>query len=138
MAPFDKRLRMAELLQQATGSGHVTVCGIENALGDGPSYTFETLRALKTRFPTHRFTLILGSDARAGLSQWHRGTELAREAAFYFVPRKGYEASDLPEVSSSQVRARLAVAHDVSDLVPPAIAAFVAAHGLYRASKTSS
>lgn len=136
LAPFSDRTAMARLLQKASGSAKVSVCEIENAAGLVPSYTYDTVHALCERHPNRRFTLILGSDAAAGLSQWHRIDELRQLCGFYFVPRKGYEDSNLPEVSSSQVRARLAAGQEVGDLVPPSIAQFLTAQGLYRKSSS--
>ncbi len=51
------------------------------------------------------------------------------------VPRRGYDedATALPALSSSLVRSRLAEGGPVTGMVPPAVAALIAAHGWYRA-----
>lgn len=45
--------------------------------------------------------------------------------------------ADTPDVSATEVRERAGAGADISTLVPPAVAAFITAHGLYRASDGS-
>lgn len=47
-------------------------------------------------------------------------------------------AADTPDVSATQVRDLARRGADLSGLVPPAVAAFIAGHGLYRQARTSS
>ena len=41
------------------------------------------------------------------------------------------------DVSSSQVRARVAAGQPIDDLVSPAVAAYIGEHGLYRSTVTA-
>ncbi len=68
----------------------------------GPSYTADTLRALRARY--HRpLALILGMDAFLGLPGWHRWRHLLGMAHLVIVTRPGFT-----EALPSWVRPRLA------------------------------
>jgi nicotinate-nucleotide adenylyltransferase len=41
----------------------------------GPSYTVDTLRALRVREPDTSFVLLVGSDAAIGVPRWQRSAE---------------------------------------------------------------
>jgi nicotinate-nucleotide adenylyltransferase len=45
--------------------------------------------------------------------------------------------ADTPDISSTEIRERVQAGQDISDLVPREVAAFIAQHGLYRASQGS-
>ena len=47
----------------------------------GPSYTVDTLRALRGREPGREFALLVGSDAAAELSGWHEAAQVAEARA---------------------------------------------------------
>lgn len=98
------------------------ICEIEKQLGKNPSYMFDTVRELKKKHPKNTFTLILGSDCKKDLPKWHRYTELKKLIRFYFVPRKGFENSPFPKVSSTQIRTRLKAKKSIIALVPELIA----------------
>lgn len=53
----------------------------------GPSYTFDTVRLLKTRHPGRHFVLALGMDAFRELHTWHRFTELPGECDLVVTSR---------------------------------------------------
>src|SRR5438046_9663303 len=54
-----------------------------------PSYTVLTLRALAAREPGNRFTLLLGADAAAELSQWYEVESLPTLADVVVFARAG-------------------------------------------------
>ena len=77
----EARLEMAELA--AEGDAALSVSRIELDR-PGPSYTADTLAALREVAPDDELTLILGGDQAAALPSWHepeRVLELARVAA---------------------------------------------------------
>jgi nicotinate-nucleotide adenylyltransferase len=114
---------------------------------DGPTYTADTLTELTAREPGVEWYFVLGEDAAAGLSTWHRVEEAFALATFVVVTRPGDEAphpSTLPravvhleipqlEVSSTQLRERFAAGRATRYLVPLAVDAYIRAHGLYGA-----
>jgi nicotinate-nucleotide adenylyltransferase len=121
----------------------------------GPTYTIDTLLALTELCkPAAEFYFIVGADAAANLHTWHRASDLARMTSFLVVTRPGYDAKDLEDlsarfptdmvetspvdVSSTQVRAAAREGRPVSDLVPEAVARYIADRGLYRRTPEDS
>jgi nicotinate-nucleotide adenylyltransferase len=61
----------------------------------GFSYTIETLRELRRRFPDGQdFFFLIGMDAFAEITTWHRADELLDWANFVIFPRPGFPLED--------------------------------------------
>ena len=136
LAPFEDRARMCELAAQRFAGG-VEVSRAE-AEAPGSGRTIETLEFLMQRHPEHRFALVIGTDILPERSKWKDFDRIERLAEVIVVARAGFPAAEargpaLPEVSSSEVRERLARGEDVSALVPREVLAYVTEKGLYRA-----
>ncbi|CAB4552202.1 unannotated protein [freshwater metagenome] len=104
----------------------------------GPSYAIDTVNELKVIYPDSKFTLVLGSDAAANLSKWHKSDELQKLVDVLVIKRPGVDASNFaeieisaPDISSTQIRDKVAKAQDISDLVIPTVASFIKEHHLY-------
>lgn len=110
----------------------------------GPSYTADTLVALLAAEPDAELFLILGNDAAAGFESWERHEEVASLAALVVVDRPGsptpvdgvrrwtrVETLEL-EISSTEIRERVASGRSIRYLVPPAAAAVLRERDLYR------
>lgn len=112
----------------------------------GPTYTLDTVRALRAAEPQVDWTLVLGEDQYAGLHTWHGWQELLGGVRLAVAGRPGAARSPHPEVaraardavalppmavSSSEVRARLAAGLSVAGLVPDAVARYISRHHLY-------
>ncbi len=119
----------------------------------GPSYTIDTVRELQAAEAAHWF-LVIGQDQYANFHTWHEWRELAQRVTLAVAsrdgmpPRPGHELAGQPhrvvalpmpriDVSATQIRARLAAGHDVSDMVPAAVARYIAQHHLYRGTSGS-
>jgi nicotinate-nucleotide adenylyltransferase len=111
--------------------------------GDGPSYTVDTLRELKRRWPGERLVLLVGADAAADLGRWKSVDEVARLAEVAALTRPGAPevasglvrhvvATPAIEISARDIRARCLAGKSIRYLVPDAVAEYVARHGLYR------
>lgn len=109
----------------------------------GPSYTVDTLRALRARWPDERLVLILGADAAAELSRWRAADEVARLAEVAVLTRPGVPdvssalvrhlvATPAIEISASDIRARVVAGKSIRYLVPEPVAAYIAKHKLYQ------
>jgi nicotinate-nucleotide adenylyltransferase len=112
---------------------------------DGPSVTADTLEELAA--PGREFFLLLGADAVANMPTWRRLDETRDLATVVVIERAGdahaeppgpgwrFERLSIPrlDVSSSDVRARLAAGRPVDGLVPPAVVREIRARRLYTA-----
>ncbi|MFH0899191.1 MAG: hypothetical protein V2A73_01040, partial [Pseudomonadota bacterium] len=103
------------------------------------SLTYNTLAELSRRSPDTSWRLVVGSDILAENAKWWRWEEITRMAPLIVVGRRGHPAPfeieptiELPDVSSSDVRARLTNRESVGGLLPRAVVEYLAAKGLYR------
>ncbi|MCH7821406.1 MAG: nicotinate-nucleotide adenylyltransferase [Proteobacteria bacterium] len=62
---------------------------------NGPSYTIDTLSAMREEFTDRPLGLILGMDAFLGLASWHRWDELLDYAHIVVAHRPGWQAPDI-------------------------------------------
>jgi nicotinate-nucleotide adenylyltransferase len=111
---------------------------------EGPSYTADTLADLRRAEPDADLFVILGDDAASGFTTWERYEEVAREATLVVVDRPGHPAPvderfawvrvDIPEleISSTELRDRVAAGRSIRYLTPPGVAACIASRSLYR------
>jgi nicotinate-nucleotide adenylyltransferase len=118
---------------------------------DGPSYTSDTLRQMRSGAPEDELFLLLGGDQAAALASWHEPEEVLSLATVAVVERvswtrqaigiklarlKGSERVrylDMPlmQVSSSAIRRRVAAGRPIRYFVPDAVAGYIEANGLY-------
>ncbi len=113
---------------------------------DGPTYTIDTLRDLKTARPDAELFFITGADAIAQIIGWRDHEELWDLAHFVAVSRPGHVLSTegLPSddvsqlevpalaISSTDCRARVRAGNPVWYLVPDGVVQYIAKHHLYR------
>lgn len=150
-APFVDRLAMVTVLvdsgKDASGRVKDLVSDLEATLPP-PSYTLHTLEALRARHGEgHEWHLILGSDNWAGFPRWHQPDAVLKAATPAVYPRAGYPMAELPPLppgstllnfpempeQSTNFRAHLASDREAAlSALPPAVAAYIRAHGLYR------
>lgn len=129
LAPYAERLRLCQALATLV---EARVCGIEAEL-PRPSYTWNTLCALRDQHPQHRFRLVVGADTLDQTDQWHRWADIAEHFKPIVVGRGGFPAvpgaPTFPGVSSTEVRAAIAAGEPVDHLVPACVLAEL--RGLY-------
>lgn len=112
---------------------------------EGPSYTVDTLRALRAARPGAALFLIVGQDALLDLPKWRDPEAVLSAARLLVVPRPDASAPDpgilrgryefipFPESpdSSTEIRARLQAGAPPGDEVPGPVADLIRARGLY-------
>lgn len=113
----------------------------------GLSFTADTLAELRRQEPEAELFLILGNDAAAGFATWERHDEVAELATLVVVDRPGtptpiddgfdWTRIDIPEleISSTELRQRVADERSIRYLTPPAVDTWVKERGLYRESR---
>jgi nicotinate-nucleotide adenylyltransferase len=132
LALYEHRLRMCELAAVPLGP-RVRVSNVEGRLG-GDSRTLVTLKALRAEFPDHAFSLVVGADIEPELPLWYGAEELLRTFPRIVVGRGGFSGGGglvMPDVSSTEVRARLARGDSVTSLVPRSVESYIRDHRLY-------
>ena len=115
----------------------------------GPTYTLDTVRELAAAQPGCQWFLLLGQDQYASLHTWRDWRELlglvtlaianrpgAPLAANPRIARAEHRVVQLPmmDVSSTEVRRRVAAGEAIADLVPGAVARYIETHRLYSAA----
>jgi nicotinate-nucleotide adenylyltransferase len=114
---------------------------------EGPSYTVDTVAALREAIPGSEIVLVLGSDQLPTLPDWRDPGRLLELCTLAVVERPG-AAATLPQglhrdkvawvpgsevaVSSRDLRRRLKDGDTVRFLVPDAVADYITKRGLYR------
>jgi nicotinate-nucleotide adenylyltransferase len=126
LAPFDTRVA---LCRRATAElPWVSVSTIERELAV-PSYTIDTLDELARRHPDHELRLVVGADVLSETAKWKAWDQIEARYRPIVVGRAGWPTPPgsipFPEVSSTEVRRRVAAGDDVRALVPAAIRAEV-------------
>ncbi|GAB4424459.1 MAG: nicotinate-nucleotide adenylyltransferase [Chloroflexi bacterium OHK40] len=154
-APAEHRLAMARL---ACADNPAFVVDDLELRRPPPSYTIDTLRALAARLgPTAELYFVLGADAARDLPRWRSADAILALARIAVVGRPGTTlhlpslAAALPaavgrvtllpgphlDISSTELRRRIAENRPVRYLVPEPVRAYIAAHGLYRHASAS-
>jgi nicotinate-nucleotide adenylyltransferase len=127
----------------------------------GPSYTIDTVETiLAERGPTCQVSVIVGADMLEGVASWHRADELLRMVTLVVACRPGAQdggnaaavlsgalggkeaagvsmvsvATPLLEVSSSDIRRRIAEGRSIRYLTPDNVLCYIQENGLYRPS----
>ncbi|MDR1717398.1 MAG: nicotinate-nucleotide adenylyltransferase [Prevotella sp.] len=111
-----------------------------------PSYTVNTLDALRNEYPGHNFTLIIGADNWNVFESWREYDKILENYKIKVYPRLGYritiptklrdkvEALDSPiiEISSTFIRDSIAGEKDIRAFLPDDIYDYILNKGLYK------
>lgn len=152
-AESDHRLNMLKLSLEA--DLRFSVSDIEIARG-GVSYSIDTVQSLKAERPGVEWVMIIGADTLVDLHTWYKIDELLDlcDVASFLRPGEGSVAdisdkiqlskpckekllnnlieAHLIEISSTEIRMRVAEGLGIRYLVPPEVEMYIYEHGLYR------
>ena len=145
ITPAAHREAMVALSLADTASWRLESCEL---LRTGPSYMVDTLADIQSRlaYCTAQCFLIIGQDQLSGLHTWHRFAELLSRVTLAVAGRPGsgptldakvqqaaQQAVPLPpmHLSSTDIRQRVATGQPIEHMVLPAVARYIAQHGLY-------
>lgn len=107
--------RVAMLRAALQGQSRLTLDTRELNRG-GPSYTVDTLEALRAEHGSRALVLLLGADAFAGLPTWHRWRELFTLAHIGVLSRPRVSTGLPPTLRDEVAGRRIADAADLRDL----------------------
>jgi nicotinate-nucleotide adenylyltransferase len=150
--PWQKRGRVVASAEDRLAMVEAAVEGIEGVEASGieverrgASVTADTLEALSR--PDREIFLVLGADAAANMATWRRLDDTWDLATVVVIeredehaeppgPGRRFERCSIPrlDVSSTDLRDRLAAGRPIDGLVPPAAVRLIRERGLYTGS----
>ena len=150
ISPAEHRVQMVRLAIADEPSFKLSTMEIERV---GPSYTVDTIAKLNEQIGAgDKLFFILGWDNLMQLPKWHEPARLVRMCRLVPVPRVGYPSPDfnslevaIPglsqsiilldtpqiEISSSEIRSRVARGLPIHRLVPEPVEQYIKQHKLY-------
>jgi len=150
ITPPSKRLEMVRLAVR--GNPHFKVSSIEIER-EGPSYSVDTVSFFRENLPNSELYFILGEDALIELPLWKEPQRLISLCRLAVVRRAGVSKVELEaleeripgikeravfletplvEISSTEIRSRVACGLSIRYLVPREVEEFIRREGLYR------
>lgn len=131
---LDDDARLSLTRKALAGEQHLVASDYEFRL-PRPSYTWDTLQALAHDYPEHEFVLVIGADNWVAFDRWYHAADILSHYRVVVYPRENcdIDAQRLPDgvtlvrtrlynVSSTEIRRRIAAGRGVKRMVPPAIA----------------
>lgn len=141
-APPAERIRMLRIA--LAGRAECEIDPQEISRG-GVSYTIDTVRSYRERFPNTELFYLIGADHVPTLPKWRESDELAKLVQFVVIPRPGeLPAAMFPtfrlhvlggwplKLSSSQLRGRVKAGQRIDHLVPAGVEDVIRESNLYR------
>lgn len=123
----------------------------------GKTYTVDTLRLLKDKFPQDEFYYIIGADTLFEIETWKDIEEVCRLTDFICIGRSGISEKDSIrksrelsdsigarilhseqsgfDISSTDIRMLAEKGEDISGLVPESVRDYITKNGLYKRQK---
>ena len=145
-----------EMLKLATGgNASFRVSELELSRG-GVSFTVQTLQELRRERPDAELFFLMGADSLRDLPTWRQPSEVCQLAIPVVVSRPDWPEPDyellspvvsperldeirryevempLLQLSSSEIRSRVASKQSIRYRTPPAVETYIETHGLYR------
>ncbi len=140
-----------DMLRLATAEeARFSVSDVET-LKSGISYTIDTVRHFASVMPEATLFFIVGADSLATLHQWKESAHLVRACEFITLARSGWNAGQIEgfdaqtrnrlaggvihnfnnQMSSTEIRRRVAAGESISELVNADVYAYIQKHRLY-------
>jgi nicotinate-nucleotide adenylyltransferase len=140
IAVAGERFKMINLAIK--GNKYFSVSDIE-IKRDGRSYTIDTVKAFKSKFPKDELFFITGSDLLKYLDEWKDFSEIIKIVKFVVATRPGYPLENIPDyIQTVAIRAVDVSAFEIRNciknnmsfryLVPEAVCEYIQRKELYR------
>ncbi len=145
------RLRMVELATESDPRFHLSLTEIEN---DEVNFTYRTLEKISARHPDCQLYFLLGGDSLRDFDTWRHPERICENATILAAVREDVDKDRINQlieelnrryrgicyplntpaldISSQEIRRRVAEGLDIDEMVPPAIADYIRDHNLYR------
>ncbi|MBI6546733.1 MAG: nicotinate (nicotinamide) nucleotide adenylyltransferase [Cyanobacteria bacterium NC_groundwater_1444_Ag_S-0.65um_54_12] len=134
----------------------VSRCEIERP---PPSYTIDTISAIRSRFPVADWWWLIGADQLREMTGWRDSEQLVQLCHFFVVPRGQLVGVNLQhlidklpgwlqpaldilamppsEISSTEIRRLASQRKRIMDLVPPVVQTYIERYALYLQTTTA-
>lgn len=110
---------------------------------DGRSYTIDTIKEFKKKYPNDELYFIIGSDLLKYLDEWKDLREIISMVKFIAATRPGYSLSEIPsyiktvairavDISGFEIRERVREGKSFRYLVPEEVYKYIVKEGLYK------
>ncbi len=134
------RLNMCRLMFSDDSRFKISTLEIDRG---GKSYTYDTLKELKTVHPDDTLYFIVGSDMLRSFNTWYRPDDILKLCTLCAAAR---DDSGLPrniadniilddmkpfEISSTEIRKKVMINEDIVPFVGEAVAGYISERGLY-------
>lgn len=150
ITPIEHRLAMVQLAIAPHPRFALSRVDADRA---GPTFTVDTMRLLREQFGNDaELFFIMGMDSLASILTWHAPDQLIRSCKLAVFNRPGFTANldeleaRLPglsaravflksptlEIAASDIQRRVRAGQPIAQLVPAAVADYIAQHNLYR------
>lgn len=147
VSPAEHRYLMTVIATASNPRFTVSRIEIDRA---GPTYTVDTLRALREQHPDAELFFVTGADAMLEIFSWKDPGELLSLAHFIAATRPGYDLAhfeaeaptahpnvtvmNIPAlaISSTDIRQRVREGRPIRYLVPEGVKSYIEKAGLYR------
>ncbi len=139
--PIPPELRLEMLRAALAGEPRFEVDALE-LQRPPPSFTFDTMTAMRARYPRAELFYLIGEDNVRELHTWRRIDELKALVKFVVLNRRdGAPAHPFPtlarriDISATDIRERVARGESIRYLLPEAVRVLIEKHQLYRETK---
>ena len=140
----EKRLQLVRRALQ--NEPQMKACDVEFYLPK-PSYMWNTLQQLSSTYADCEFVLLIGGDNWTSFSRWYHADDILSHYQIAVYPRRDnpVDAAALPpnvqlvqaellDISSTDIRQRLAKGHSIRRFVPPVVAHVIQQQQLYQSN----
>jgi nicotinate-nucleotide adenylyltransferase len=135
-APAAARLQMLQAAIDRTMPFEVDDCELRRP---APSYTIDTMEEFVRRYRGNQFYYLIGDDNVGSLPTWRRFQDLQKIVTFLVlrraenpVPHEYLSVERRIDISSTEIRNRVATGRPISYLVPQTVEEIIRAQSLYR------
>lgn len=137
------RLRMVRLATQDNRNFKVLDLELKRK---GHSYTVDTIKILRKRYPQAQFFLILGLDNLNHIHTWKKPEEIFKLSKAVFITRPGFTLNKTSkwlsyskllevreiDISSTDIRERIKKSKSIRYMVPEKVLQYIKKHKLYK------
>lgn len=91
MADDETRIKMCEIVVRDFNKAELCLIEFER---EGKSYSYDTVKLLKSKYPEKEFTFVCGGDMLVYFDKWYRYEDLMREVSFTVFRRADTDFKD--------------------------------------------